>query len=845
MRACRKVVASTLFPRIQAIMFTRRSSSRFMLSVALLSSGAVAWTSSSATEVCVNSVALLDAALAQASLINQPYTLKVVQGTYALTSDSDHTFLAPFTLEGGYTQNCVARVVDPANTVINVGVNHVFDWEQVSGSPTAELNIEGVTFSNATKGMIFIGGKFGVLSNHEGKVNLKQVRFTQILQNVSGDMSPAVWIWAFNASITLENVLFDHVGANGTCAVTMRSNGNSSVSITHMTADLTGDDDFCLDDDGSTASFTISNSILWGSDGPTGQPIFSGALNTQSSINLINDLFSGQFTGVLPTIQNQINADPLWINPAAGNYRLQNASPAVNSGTLFPPTGEPATDIESHARVIGSAPDRGAYESLVTDQTTFIVSNTNDSGAGSLRDAINLANTNLTQKLIKFDIRNQANVPICPAVIALTTVLPILNSRMTIDGTTQPSSTKNTSPDAFNANLCVILKPASGTLTYGFTVPANSFGSLALRGLGLGGFIQPVRILGGQSSQISGNQFGGTANGIALPGAGINAIVFAAGASGNTLVGGSALGDRNVIGEAAFSGIDSSVDATTSFTTCQIVNNIVGLAPNGISALPNNTGISVSGSGCQIVGNRVAGNTYANLWIQGSQHVVQQNNAGFNIQGAGFLTNAIGILVTGANNIIGAGGNGGSITANTVRTSLGGGVVVQGNAAVGNSINANRIYDNGAAINRMDIDLVPTGGVAGPTPNDPGDGDTGPNDLQNFPVPKGLAYTAPGGNDRPGTVTAFLDTLPGTYRVDVYFSNDINPNNKRGHAEVILTHVTVQVPASGRLTFSVPITVPNQSAGGAISMTATNSSGSTSEISTALSTDVIFADGLE
>ena len=391
----------------------------------------------------------------------------------------------------------------------------------------------------------------------------------------------------------------------------------------------------------------------------------------------------------------------------------------------------------------------------------------------------------------------------------------------------------------------MIVKPASGTLSYGFTIPLKSPGSLKLRGLAIGGFIQPVRILGGQSSQISGNQFGGTANGIDLPGAGINAIVFASGASGNTLVGGNALGDRNVIGDAAFSGIESATIATNGVTTCQIVNNLVGLAPNGISALPNNTGINIGGSGCQVVGNRIAGNTYANLWIQGTQNVVQQNQAGFNIQGAGFLTNAIGILVTGSNNIIGAGGNGGSITANTVRTSFGGGVVVQGNTAVGNAINANRIYDNGAAINRMDIDLVPTGGVAGPTPNDAGDGDTGPNDLQNFPVLKGLFYTAPGGNDRPGTVTASLDTLPGTYRIDVYFSNDINPNNKRGHAEIILTHITVQVPASGRLTFSVPITVPNQSAAGAISMTATNGSGSTSEISTALLTDTIFVDGME
>ena len=794
-------------------MFYSRSCPRFVLSVGLLLSGVLTCSIASATQVCINSASTLFATLVQASVINQPYTLKIVQGSYAMPGSLNFDFLQPISVEGGYTANCVSRVVDAANTVLNIGTGNGFTWNQFSGSPTATMNIEGVTFSNSKSGLSFQSGSIHAFSNDEGTLSFKQVRFTQI--SPSGATTTPVTIHAINAGMTLENVLVDHVTSTSDCALSLQSTGGASVNVNHMTADL-----------------------------PNAKDI-RGGFNASSSHLFVNDIFKGEIFPGSSIIQNQINADPQWVDPTVGNYRLQNASPAINSGTLFVPSGEPTTDIEGHARVVGSAPDRGAYESLITDFSTIFVTNINNAGAGSLRDAITIANGNATPKLIKFDIRNAANVPLCPAVIALTSVLPLISGSMTIDGYTQSGSVLNTSASAFNANLCVIVKPASGTLSYGFTIPLKSPGSLKLRGLAIGGFIQPVRILGGQSSQISGNQFGGTANGIDLPGAGINAIVFASGASGNTLVGGNALGDRNVIGEAAFSGIESATIATNGVTTCQIVNNLVGLAPNGISALPNNTGINIGGSGCQVVGNRIAGNTYANLWIQGTQNVVQQNQAGFNIQGAGFLTNAIGILVTGSNNIIGAGGNGGSITANTVRTSFGGGVVVQGNTAVGNAINANRIYDNGAAINRMDIDLVPTGGVAGPTPNDAGDGDTGPNDLQNFPLLKGLFYTAPGGNDRPGTVTASLDTLPGTYRIDVYFSNDINPNNKRGHAEIILTHITVQVPASGRLTFSVPITVPNQSAAGAISMTATNGSGSTSEISTALLTDTIFVDGME
>lgn len=75
--------------------------------------------------------------------------------------------------------------------------------------------------------------------------------------------------------------------------------------------------------------------------------------------------------------------------------------------------------------------------------------------------------------------------------------------------------------------------------------------------------------------------------------------------------------------------------------------------------------------------------------------------------------------------------------------------MVRGDAAAGNSINANSIYDNGSGNTpRVDIDLIPTGGAAGPTVNDASDLDSGPNDLQNLPTHKGLAYTAPGTANR-------------------------------------------------------------------------------------------------
>jgi len=266
-------------------------------------------------------------------------------------------------------------------------------------------------------------------------------------------------------------------------------------------------------------------------------------------------------------------------------------------------------------------------------------------------------------------------------------VLPTINGRITIDGYSQPTSTKNTSAGAFNAKLCVVLKPASGTLGIAFTVPANSFGSLTLSDLGIGGFNQPIKIQGGQSSVISGNQFGGNSGAVQLPVASINAVSFGSGASGTVIIGGPSLADRNLIGGAAFAGIDMQVADTSSFTTCTISNNLIGLAADGASPLGNGLGINNTGTRCEIAENRIAGNSITNLWLNGSNlNTVRRNRIGITSNNGGFFSNTVGILVTGSNNIIGASGNGTGIDANTVRFNGGGGVIIRSNAATGNSV---------------------------------------------------------------------------------------------------------------------------------------------------------------
>ncbi|MCA8936032.1 MAG: hypothetical protein KDB68_07485, partial [Planctomycetes bacterium] len=58
-------------------------------------------------------------------------------------------------------------------------------------------------------------------------------------------------------------------------------------------------------------------------------------------------------------------------------------------------------------------------------QTTFTVSNTNDSGTGSLRDAITQANATTGADTIQFGVTG---------TITLTSALPVISENITIDG---------------------------------------------------------------------------------------------------------------------------------------------------------------------------------------------------------------------------------------------------------------------------------------------------------------------------------------------------------------------------------------------------------------------------
>ena len=156
----------------------------------------------------------------------------------------------------------------------------------------------------------------------------------------------------------------------------------------------------------------------------------------------------------------------------------------------------------------------------------------------------------------------------------------------------------------------------------------------------------------------------------------------------------------------------------------------------------------------------------------------------------------------------------GNVIAYNRNIGVGVGNLITGVPAIEDSILGNSIFANG----QLGIDLAPGTGV---TPNDPGDADTGPNNLQNFPVLEKASTKQVHGrlNSQPG----------GTYRIEVFANTNCDQSGYGEGARFIgaLTVTTnPQGDAQFKLKFSAAV-----SAGQFITATATDAAGNTSEFS--------------
>ena len=390
----------------------------------------------------------------------------------------------------------------------------------------------------------------------------------------------------------------------------------------------------------------------------------------------------------------------------------------------------------------------------------------------------------------------------------------------------------------------------SGASASGNRVAGNYIGTDVLGGVALANGLDGVRIEGAPSNTIGGSAAGtgnvvsgNVRNGVLLISAGatenvvegnligtdgagsaavpnVDGIRLDNGASSNT-IGGVAAGAENVIsGNTGF-----GVNIVDGSTLNVVLGNLIGTDGAGTVALGNGLdGILIEetpgttvGGAMPDSGNVISGNGEDGVEIRGggaSANRVAGNYIGTDVTGLIPLGNSVhGVRVSGSasDNLIG--GTQAGVENTVAHNGVDGVRSVDG--GTGNAVLSNLIHANTG----LGVDL----GVNGVNPNDPGDSDTGPNNLQNYPV-----LTA--ANSTTDEVSGDLNsTASTTFRVEIFGNSACDPSNF-GEGETFLTFADVTTNGSGDVSFTVSIP-GGVSSGDIFTATATDPSNNTSEFS--------------
>jgi IPT/TIG domain-containing protein/S-layer family protein len=302
----------------------------------------------------------------------------------------------------------------------------------------------------------------------------------------------------------------------------------------------------------------------------------------------------------------------------------------------------------------------------------FPVTNANDMGAGSLRQAILDANLTAAADSISFNILGSG-----VHTIALATPLPAITQPLTIDGYTQPGSSPNTQDTTQGLNTVLQIEingAAAGASAICIDIAAanTTIKGLVINNCGATG----IRIGNTASNAvIEGNFIGTDPTGTTANASDPNDQILGT-SPANLRIGGTTPAARNLI-SGGFDKIDLGAGSSGP-SGLVIQGNLIGTNAAGTAALPNNgvgidltaaTGATIGGTAAA-ARNVISGNSSRGISMGGNAgvgNVIAGNFIGVDVTGSSALGNGSGGIVIQTQNVViggSAAGAGNVISAN-------------------------------------------------------------------------------------------------------------------------------------------------------------------------------------
>jgi hypothetical protein len=316
----------------------------------------------------------------------------------------------------------------------------------------------------------------------------------------------------------------------------------------------------------------------------------------------------------------------------------------------------------------------------------YVVTNTNDSGTGSLRDAITDANANPGLDSIVFAIPGTGARVITPL-----SDLPPITDPLIVSGYTQPGSAPATATSL--ATVDVVINAVNATAGLVVQTNASTVAGVVVHNVpaatgrcgGVG-----ICVLGNNNT-IRGDYVGVGTNGAgALPNAGDGVYVKGDG----NWIGSAAVGDRNVVSSNGGNGV--AVDGKDNHVVGdRIGTNAAGTAPlgNGRNGVRLDGGAGHVGGTAAGAGNLISGNTGDGIEVGGSANgsEILGNLVGVTADATRPLPNTTGVELHSNNNTVGGTGAGaGNMLAGNIQDGLDVDVPSAGNTIQGNLIGNTR-----------------------------------------------------------------------------------------------------------------------------------------------------------
>jgi hypothetical protein len=262
----------------------------------------------------------------------------------------------------------------------NVGSNSggaVFQYVENAGC-TGNVTIDQCMFTGNTSTVA--GGAVSNVS-FKGAVGNLNVTRSRFAGNTSGQRGAAIVATsstrnatspATASNTTVQNSVFYGNTSNGRAAVFYNEGTNGAPStlvvrnstVANNTASV-GTGLFNMATLPATATTTLVNTIFWNNTIQQASDALVHNLGSGASVGVENSLLQQATfaanetgTGTFTDLGGNIASDPLFVDLAAGDLRLQNGSPAIDAGT----TVALSVDFDGNTRSQGNGVDMGAYE---------------------------------------------------------------------------------------------------------------------------------------------------------------------------------------------------------------------------------------------------------------------------------------------------------------------------------------------------------------------------------------------------------------------------------------------------------------------------------------------------